>query len=83
MSRLNTYRISVTGLVQGVGFRPFVYRLARQFELNGWVNNTNVSVQVCVNTDEATLQEFIRVLRAQAPQASQIESIDYRVADYE
>ena len=83
MSSLYTNHITITGLVQGVGFRPFVYRLARQFRLNGWVNNTNVSVQVCVNADEATLQNFIREIKAQAPPASQIESVEYKKTEYE
>ena len=82
MNKIPTYFITITGLVQGVGFRPFVYRLARQFKLNGWVNNTNISVQVCVNTGEATLQQFIQEIRALPPPASHIESIEYRlVAD--
>ena len=37
-------RITVKGVVQGVGFRPFVYQLARKHSLNGWVLNTSGSV---------------------------------------
>ena len=77
MDKVQTYFITIMGLVQGVGFRPFVYRLARQFGLKGWVNNTNITVQVCVNAAEATLQKFIGEIRAQAPPASQIESIEF------
>ena len=83
MSSLSTYLITITGLVQGVGFRPFVYRLARQFELNGWVNNTNVSVQVCVNAEEAAMQDFVREIHAKAPQASQIESVEVKKVEYQ
>ncbi|MCD4666065.1 MAG: acylphosphatase, partial [Bacteroidales bacterium] len=36
-----TNNIKVKGLVQGVGFRPFIYRLAHQFDLTGWVENRN------------------------------------------
>ncbi len=80
---LRTYQITITGLVQGVGFRPLVYRIARQFNLHGWVNNTNVSLQVRVNAGEETLKEFIREIRAQAPPVSRIESVECDVVAHE
>ena len=47
----NTWHIHIEGLVQGVGFRPFVYRLAKEFEINGWVNNGSDGVHVEFNAD--------------------------------
>ena len=83
MSKAHTFLITIAGLIQGVGFRPFVYRIAQKFKLNGWVNNTNISVQVCVNANEATLLEFINQIQAQAPPASQIESVEYSLVEDE
>ena len=39
-------RIHITGIVQGVGFRPFVYSLARRYGLTGWVRNTSAGVDI-------------------------------------
>ena len=52
-------RISVRGVVQGVGFRPFVYRLAREHNLKGWVRNTSGNVEIEVEGEEETLEIFI------------------------
>ena len=57
MDRPVNYLITIAGLVQGVGFRPFIYRLADEFGLKGWVNNTNENVQVCFNADPELLEE--------------------------
>ncbi|MGI6449778.1 MAG: carbamoyltransferase HypF [Desulfitobacteriia bacterium] len=40
------YRIHINGIVQGVGFRPFVYRLARELNIKGWINNTSDGVEI-------------------------------------
>ena len=45
-------RVTVRGVVQGVGFRPFVYRLANHHNLKGWVRNTSGSVEIEVEGDE-------------------------------
>ncbi len=83
MEKQKTYLTTIEGLVQGVGFRPFVYRLAHNFGLKGWVNNTNENVQVCVNTDSHKLEAFVGEVQRQAPKASQIESIEYREVEWE
>lgn len=86
MERNKTYLTTILGLVQGVGFRPFIYRLAHDFNLKGWVNNTNENVQISVNADPATLEKFIEQIRRQAPPASLIDSIGFvevRAEDYE
>ncbi len=69
-------RISVRGVVQGVGFRPFIYRLAQQHDLKGWVRNTSGNVEIEVEGDEARLNRFIEELETQAPPMSRIESIE-------
>ena len=44
-------QIKITGLVQGVGFRPFIYRLAHQHQIKGWVENRNDGVLIEVESD--------------------------------
>ena len=70
-----TLLIVVTGLVQGVGFRPFVFRIATKFELTGWVQNTNENVKIHVTGKPQNIDFFLICLKSQAPVASLIEEI--------
>jgi len=72
-------RISVRGVVQGVGFRPFVYRLAREHELIGWVLNHSGGVEIEVEGPAAELAAFVRDLEGKSPPLARIEGI--KVAD--
>jgi hydrogenase maturation protein HypF len=67
-------RIQVTGLVQGVGFRPFVFRLAERFGLSGWVLNSGCGVTIEVQGE--ALHSFCSSLRGEAPPLAAIEQID-------
>lgn len=62
-----TYRIIVGGRVQGVGFRPFVYRLAGQFQLNGTVHNHGGDVHILVQGNDKKVEAFCDGLITQAP----------------
>ena len=64
-------RIEIGGVVQGVGFRPFVYRLARELGLRGWVRNGAGIVEILAAGSEVALAEFAEALIAQAPGAAQ------------
>src|ERR1700675_1538537 len=77
----NAYSIKVRGVVQGVGFRPFVYRLACANTLNGWVLNAEEGVQIHLEGAETGLQAFVRDLKAQSPPAASIAEIDVRPAE--
>ncbi len=68
-------RINVRGVVQGVGFRPFVYQLARKNGLNGWVCNTSGDVTIVVEGDSQSIDQFLAGLRTNPPPQSHIESI--------
>ncbi|MDP2917275.1 MAG: acylphosphatase, partial [Dehalococcoidia bacterium] len=68
--------ISVRGVVQGIGFRPFVYRLAHEHDLKGWVRNTSGNVEIEVEGDAEALRRFISDLEAKAPPMSHIEHIE-------
>ncbi len=63
-------QIILSGHVQGVGFRPFVYRLAKQYQLTGWVQNQLGQVAIEVNGDVETLDRFVEDLTQQAPALS-------------
>jgi hydrogenase maturation protein HypF len=69
------FQIGVEGLVQGVGFRPFVYRLARQHGLQGWVVNRTDGLTIKIEGPAACLPGFMEDLRNKAPVASQIDEI--------
>jgi hydrogenase maturation protein HypF len=73
--------IRVRGVVQGVGFRPFVYRLAQANTLAGWVLNGEEGVEIHLEGAEPNLAAFVRDLKLQAPPAASlaevlIESVD-------
>ena len=59
--------IHVTGVVQGVGFRPFVYGLATRLDLRGWVCNTSAGVEIDVLGQESKVEGFVRCLASEAP----------------
>jgi hydrogenase maturation protein HypF len=67
--------VSVRGVVQGVGFRPFVYRLATRLDLAGWVRNASGDVQIHIEGTAERVADFVRALRSQAPPLARIESL--------
>lgn len=75
--------LRVRGVVQGVGFRPFVYRLAREHGLKGWVLNAEDGVRIHVEGADDALDAFQRQLATAPPPASQIAELDASDADAE
>src|SRR4249919_3320492 len=63
-------RTSLYGAVQGVGFRPFVYRLASEMGLNGWVLNSSAGLTIELDGARAQLTEFLRRLDTEMPRAA-------------
>ncbi len=68
-------QVHITGIVQGVGFRPFVYGLATRLALKGWVRNTSAGVEIAVDGERDSLDAFLRSLRAEAPPLSHIDGL--------
>lgn len=69
--------LSITGIVQGVGFRPFCYRLATQNNLKGFVRNTgDAGVQVILEGDKNSIKSFINSLKPEQPPMAQINKIE-------
>ena len=73
---LSACSIKVHGVVQGVGFRPFVYRLARANTLSGWVFNGEEGVEIFVEGAGQGLEAFVQALKAEPPPASHITDIE-------
>ncbi len=71
-------KITVRGIVQGVGFRPFVYRLATEMGLSGSVSNTREGVDILLTAQEKPVEAFITALRQQAPPMARLESVTSR-----
>ena len=69
------FQIVVKGLVQGVGFRPFVFRMAQKYDITGWVLNTNHAVIIHAQGLHENINSFITSLKEQRPTASRIEEI--------
>ncbi len=67
--------LTVRGTVQGVGFRPFIYRLAHAYGLLGWVSNDANAVHIEVQGEAAALDAFLSDLRSQLPPAASIEQL--------
>lgn len=69
-------RILVRGVVQGVGFRPFVYRLAQAHAIRGWVLNEETGVEIHAEAPDANLDAFIDALTRQKPAAAVIGAVE-------
>ncbi len=74
----NACSIRVRGIVQGVGFRPFVYRLAQANTLAGWVLNAEQGVEIYLEGPEQRLEAFIHELKLKPPLAASIAEIEVK-----
>jgi len=73
--------IAIRGVVQGVGFRPFVYRLATELGLQGWVVNSSQGVFIEVEGLPDTLNSFLLRLQSDRPPRSSIQSLEFSLLD--
>ena len=71
----STYKIDISGTVQGVGFRPFIYGLAARYCLLGTVMNGTQGVEIVVNTTETLLQTFLEAIHTELPPLARIDQI--------
>lgn len=70
-----SYQILVSGVVQGVGFRPFVYRTAKKHELRGYVRNAGNGVEIGVDGEEAKIKKFVYELKNGSPPLAEVYAI--------
>jgi hydrogenase maturation protein HypF len=76
--RLRRELLAVRGVVQGVGFRPFVFRLASEENLSGFIGNSTGGVTIEIEGPSARVEAFRRRLEAEAPPLSRIDSVMVR-----
>ena len=69
-------KIEVRGIVQGVGFRPYIYRLAQRFHLTGSILNSESGVSIEVQGPTSNVDAFLRTLPAEAPPLAQLHEIN-------
>ena len=75
-------KLEITGIVQGVGFRPFVYQLAHRYQLNGFTLNNTAGVSVEIEGKENDVKEFIAALRSELPPLARIDTLSSEEAEY-
>ncbi len=74
-------RVVVRGIVQGVGFRPFIYNLARNNYLNGWVRNTSANVEIHLEGQSTRIENFLAQLQSHLPPLARIDSLQVHPAE--
>src|SRR5437762_10781100 len=79
--RLERAKVAIRGAVQGVGFRPFVYRLATDLRLNGWVLNSAQGVFIEVEGARDSLRKFLFRLGKEKPPRAVIHSLESSFLD--
>lgn len=70
------YKIKLRGIVQGVGFRPFVYRTAVSNKIKGFILNNASGIEMEIQGDQQSIDTFLNTLRTKNPKASKIKDID-------
>jgi len=71
------YRLLVRGTVQGVGFRPFIYRLATRLSFHGYVKNVGQGVEIYLEGSPADFGRFLQALKDDLPPLARVESLDW------
>jgi hydrogenase maturation protein HypF len=70
--------IGITGIVQGIGFRPFIYNLAQKHLIRGWVLNNEKGVLIDAESENGNLDQFIQDIPKLVPPLTRIESFDVK-----
>ena len=78
MSEMQGASLHITGIVQGVGFRPYVYGLAIRYGLNGWVRNTTAGVDIEIDGKPDSIDAFTNSLRSELPLLARIDSFEVK-----
>ena len=73
---METKKVSVEGIVQGVGFRPFVYRIATELELTGYVRNLGNVVEIIIQGSDDKITDFIYKLQNELPPIAKINNLE-------
>lgn len=76
-------KIIIRGVVQGVGFRPFIYRLANELNIKGWIINSSQGVFIEAEEERLILEAFIRRIKSDKPKNSYLQSFEHTWLDPE
>ncbi len=68
--------LNIRGIVQGVGFRPFLHRLTERYALSGWVRNTSAGVELELEGEDARLEQFLSALQSEQPPLAVIVGVE-------
>ncbi len=79
----STYKIHITGTVQGVGFRPFIYALSKRYIVSGNVSNNSKGVEIMLNADSITLKQFLVAIEYEYPPLATINNIDCEEIEFQ
>ncbi|MCR4607674.1 MAG: carbamoyltransferase HypF [Oscillospiraceae bacterium] len=79
---MQTIEVKIKGIVQGVGFRPFMHRLVRKHGLKGSIRNTSSGVTVELEGEKEALRRFLEELPLEAPPLAVIENISWQLIGY-
>ncbi|HMO40149.1 MAG TPA: carbamoyltransferase HypF [Saprospiraceae bacterium] len=80
---MTTFQIQLAGQVQGLGFRPFVYRLAQEMALAGWVSNDVNGVHIEINATEAIAEVFVQRLLKEAPVSAIVTKFEFQKSEFQ
>lgn len=83
MNDLKRYIVHVTGIVQGVGMRPYIYKTAKQLNLGGWVSNQGTAVVMEIAGSKKTIRKFLTALLENPPSGAKINNIKIKSECYE
>lgn len=75
-------RLNITGVVQGVGFRPFIYQLADRYQLNGFILNNTAGVSIEIEGKENAVDDFVKDLELELPPLARIDTLSYIDGEY-
>jgi len=77
-----TWQFHIKGVVQGVGFRPFVYKAAKELNLRGWVRNSSAGVDIVASGEEQCLIDLLARLKSNPPPLAKIDHIEQSQIDF-
>lgn len=76
MSSIKRYFVQIYGLVQGIGYRPYIYKTAKELNIKGWVNNFGSSVVIDIEGKEERVKEFLKRVVKEPPKLGKIQKVD-------
>lgn len=76
------YYVRIYGVVQGIGYRPYIYKVAKQLKLNGWVNNIDSSVVIDIGGRREKVNDFLIKVIKRPPKLARIQKVEIEEKDY-